>query len=32
VNTKLNSIADFEATEKQLDDKIARITKEMQLK
>ncbi len=32
VNTKLNSIGDFEASEKQLDDKIARIIKEMQLK
>jgi phosphoglucomutase len=32
VNTKLKNAADFEATEKQLDDKIARIEKELGLK
>lgn len=32
VNTKLNSAADFDATEKVLDDKIARIEKEMGLR
>ncbi len=32
VNTKLNSAAEFEATEKALDDKIERITGEMGLK
>ena len=32
VNTKLNNAAEFEATEKQLDDKIARIEKALGLK
>jgi len=31
VNTKLNDLADFEAVEKQLDDKIERIVKELNL-
>ena len=32
VNTKLNSIADFEQTEKELDGKIARIENELGVK
>jgi phosphoglucomutase len=32
VNSALNSVGDFESAEKQLDEKIARIVKEMQLK